>query len=287
MKGKLKEALSGELPEEELRKVSNSYDIIGDIAVLRLNRELEGKRDIIAKAVMRTHKRVKTVLNQVSPVSDAFRLRRLEWVAGEHKTETEHKEFGCIFRVDLQKAYFSPRLSHERMRITRLVQPGEVVVNMFAGVGCYSILIAKHSKVFKVYSIDLNPEAVRYMRINISKNQVEDRVEAIEGDAEVVIRERLSRIADRVLMPLPEMAFKYLPSALLALKEDGGWIHYYDFEYGKKPYIALEKVKEKVSAALEERGVAFSIPFGRIVRTTGPHWYQIVLDVGVGDYGNK
>jgi tRNA (guanine37-N1)-methyltransferase len=121
------------------------------------------------------------------------------------------------------------------------------------------------------------------MRLNILKNRVENVVEAIEGDAETIIRERLTNIADRVLMPLPETAFKYLPTALLALKKEGGWIHYYDFEYGKKPSTALKKVEEKVSADLEQNKVLYDLALGRIVRHTGPHWYQIVLDVHVGN----
>ena len=91
---------------------------------------------------MQTHKRIKTVLRQASPVSGDFRLRKLEWIAGERKTETVHKEYGCILKVDLGKCYFSPRLSYERNRIAHQVQPGEVMVNMFAGVGSYSIVIA-------------------------------------------------------------------------------------------------------------------------------------------------
>ena len=140
---------------------------------------------------MQTQKRVKTVLRQASPVSGDLRLRKLEWVAGEKKTETIHREHGCAFKVNLEKCYFSPRLSYERMRIVQQVQPGEVIVNMFAGVGCYSILIAKHSQASKIYSIDLNPEAVKYMLVNTQLNKVQNRVVVIKGDAKNVIQQKL------------------------------------------------------------------------------------------------
>ena len=105
----------------------------------------------MAHAIMQTHRNVKTVLRQVGAVSGTFRLRQLEWVAGERKTETLYKEFGCFFKVDLQQCYFSPRLSFERMRVANTVRPNESIVNMFAGVGTFSILIAKYGRAETVY----------------------------------------------------------------------------------------------------------------------------------------
>ena len=90
-------------------------------------------------------------------------------------------------------------------------------------------------------------------------------------------RER--RVADRVLMPLPAKALEYLPYALLALREKGGWVHYYDFEHAAKDEDAVDKVRVKVSEKLLDICASFEIPFGRDVRATGPNWYQIVLDI--------
>jgi len=279
MKKSLKTVLAGKLETTELNLLYKSYDIVGDIAVIRVPENLKQHSRLIAEAVMQTHKRVKTVLRQVSPVSGDLRLRELQWVAGERRTETVYREFGCVFMVDLAKCYFSPRLSHERMRIAKLVQLGEVVVNMFAGVGCYSILIAKHSRAEEIYSIDISPVAVQHMRENVELNKVRERVIPIQGDAKEVVVEKLRNVADRVLMPLPERAYEYLEWAVLAVKPTGGWIHYYDFEHAGKKENPVEKVKAKVSERLHDLGLNFEIPFGRIVRTTGPNWYQVVLDI--------
>jgi len=281
MRGSLKVLLAGRLETGELKFIQESYDIVGDIAVIRLPESLRQQSKIIAEAIMQTHKRVKTVLRQSTPVCGDFRLRGLEWVAGEMKTETIHREHGCLFKVNLEKCYFSPRLSYERMRMAKNVQPGEVIVNMFAGVGCYSIVIARHSEPERIHSIDINPVAVQYMRENIKLNKVEERVIPIQGDAKKVIEERLRNVADRVLMPLPERAYEYIDCAVLALKPTGGWIHYYDFEHARKGENPIEKIKAKVSEKLEILGADFEIPFGRVVRTTGPNWYQVVLDVQV------
>jgi len=240
----------------ELKLIPASYDIVGDIAIIRLPESLVHRSGIVARAIERIDKHIKTVLRQVSPISGDFRLRELEFVAGERKTETVHKEFGCLFKVDLKQSYFSPRLSYERMRIARQVAPFEFVVNMFAGVGCFSIIIAKHSK-------------------------AEGTIEPISGDAKEIIEERLEGVADRVLMPLPEKAYEYLEYAKLALKPQGGSIHYYGFEHADKGENPIERMKEKVSQKLSHISPRFVITFSRIVRTTGPRWYQIVVDIRI------
>jgi tRNA (guanine37-N1)-methyltransferase len=279
----LKTLLANKLKPNELKLLYKPYDIIGDIAVIRVPEALQQQSEIIVEAVMQTHKRVRSVWRQVGPVSGDLRLRELEWVAGERRTETVHREHGCVFKVDLRRCYFSPRLSYERMRIARQVQPGEVIVNMFAGVGCYSIIIAKHSEASKIFSIDINPIAVQYMQENVELNKVKERVLPIEEDAKRIVEKRLRNVANRVLMPLPERAYEYLDCAVLALKLTGGWIHYYDFEHAGKGEKPIEKVKMKVAGKLENLGVKFELPFGRVVRPTGPNWYQVVLDVKISN----
>lgn len=281
MKGDFRALLAEKLEPWELDMVNRSYDIVGDIAIIRLPESFKHQTRIVAEAVMKTNRSVKTVLQQVSPVSGDFRLRGLEWIGGERRTETIYREHGCLAKVDLGECYFSPRLSYERMRIAQMVQPKEVVVNMFAGVGCYSIIIARLSSAERVYSIDINPIAVQYMRENIRLNKVERRVVPIQGDAKKIIEEELQNVADRVLMPLPEKAYEYLDCALLALKPLKGWVHYYDFEHARKEENPIEKTKEKVSRKLKTIIDDFEIKFGRVVRTTGPNWYQVVLDVQV------
>ena len=281
MKRSLKTLLTNRLKPRELELLCKSYDIVGDIAIIRVPEPLEEQSKIIAETIMKTHKRVRAVWRQASSVSGDFRLRDLEFVLGERKTETLHKEHGCIFKVDLEKCYFSPRLSYERMRVAQQVQPGEVILNMFAGVGCYSIVIAKHSEAEKIFSIDINPVAIQYMRENIKLNRVEEKVVPVQGNAKKIAEERLQNVADRVLMPLPEKAYEYLDYALLALKPTGGWVHYYDFEHAKKSENPVEKIELRVSKKLQMLGVNFQVVFGRIVRTTGPNWYQVVLDIQV------
>lgn len=232
---------------------------------------------------MGIHKEVKSVWQQINSVSGNYRLRNLRLILGKNTTETIYKEHGCVYKIDLRKAYFSPRLSFERLRIAKMIQPRETILNMFSGVGCFSIASATHSEAMKIYSVDINPFAFKYLKENIRLNRVEKTVISILGDAKNVKEQKLQKVCDRVIMPLPEKAFDYLECALLALKPVGGWIHYYDFEFAKKNENPLEKAEKRVSEKLHRLCKSFQMKFGRIIRPIGPAWYQIVLDIQIKD----
>ncbi len=286
MRKRLKEKLANALSSEGLSKIYSSFDLVGDIAVIKAPSNPQDA-EAVAKQIMAIHRGVKTVFSQTSPVQGSHRIRKLTLLAGENKTVTKHKEAGCIFSVDIEKCYFSPRLSHERLRITSQVSPHETVVNMFAGVGCFSVIIAKNVSETKVYSIDINPTAYRCMAENIRVNRVYGKVHPILGDSKEIIQTHLQGIADRVLMPLPEKALEYLPAAVSALKKMGGWIHYYDFQHATGSEDPAEKTEQKVAAKLDSLGTHYMFACSRIIRSTGPNWYQTVLDIQVAASPSK
>jgi tRNA (guanine37-N1)-methyltransferase len=261
--------------------VYNSFDMIGDIAVVKLPAPSKEASQALGQAILTRQKNIKTVLFQISRVSGDYRLRKLICIAGENKTTTIYKESKCIFSVDLETCYFSPRLKFERNRIAKLTQPNETVVNMFAGVGCFSILIAAQVPTAKVYSIDINPDAVQFMTENIRINKVYGKVIPMLGDSKTIIQAQLCGLADRVLMPLPEKAIEYLPSAISALKKSGGSIHCHTFEHASKTEDPAQNAKTKIEKRITELGLDFDIPLSREVRRTGPHWHQIVTDIRI------
>jgi tRNA (guanine37-N1)-methyltransferase len=279
LKKRLRDKLSEALAPEQLARVYNSFDVVGDIAIIKHN-NLQNP-EAVAAQIMATNRNIKTVLTPVTGIAGDFRVRKLKLLAGENRTVTSHKESGCIFRLDMEKCYFSPRLSGEHGRIAKLVQPGETVVNMFAGVGCFSIVIAKTQPTVKVYSIDVNPTAAEFMAENVKLNQVCGSVVPILGDSKEIIQTQLQGAADRVLMPLPEKALEYLPYALSALKRKGGWIHYYDFQHAPGKEDPVEKTKRMVAEKLDCMGVCYVFANARVMRPTGPNWYQTVLDIKV------
>lgn len=270
---------------EELNKVYSSFDVVGDIAIIKHN-NIQNPEDI-AKQILSIHRNIRAVFTPTTRIAGDFRIRELKLLAGESRTWTTHRESGCTFKVDIEKCYFSPRLSYEHTRIANLVGPGEVVVNMFAGVGCFSVIIAKKQQQNKVYSVDINPVAFECMLQNVKLNRVFDKVAPLLGDAKDIIETKLKGVADRVLMPLPEKAFEYLPTALSALKRSGGRIHFYDFQHAIDKEDPRDKTKKKIAEKLSTLGVHYVFVNSRIMRPTGPNWYQTVVDIQVDGLPSK
>jgi len=284
LRNRLKQKLTT-MPLEELNKVYSSFDVIGDIAIIKHN-NVQNPEDI-AKQILSIHRNIKSVFTPATRITGDFRVRELKLLAGKSRTWTIHRESGCSFKVDIKKCYFSPRLSFEHTRIANLVGPEEVVVNMFAGVGCFSVIIAKKQQQNKLYSIDINPVAFECMQQNVKLNRIFDKVVPLLGDAKDIIETKLQGMADRVLMPLPEKALEYLPAALSALKKSGGVIHFYDFQHAIDKEDPREKTKKKIAGKLSSLGVHYVFVDSRIMRPTGPNWYQTVADIQVDGLPSK
>src|SRR6267378_305133 len=230
--GSLEEVLARQLPSSIVSLVSKSFDVIGDIAIIELSPATEPFEKDIAEALMKVHKNVKTVYSKAGPITDNQRLRPLHHVLGAVRTETIHKELGCRFKIDISKAFFSPRLSSEHNRVAEQVRPRECVVDMFAGVGPFSILIAKRLEDVQVHAIDANPEAAKLIAENARMNKVQDRITVWSDDARVVVKDNLLGKATRVIMNHPSEAKDFLRPACEALRRDGGIVHYYTFAEG-------------------------------------------------------
>jgi len=272
----LKEALRGVLAEHEMNEIYSAFDIIGDIVIIKIPDTMIHKKQLIAEAILANVKPIKSVFMQSSAVRGDFRVRDIEYVAGENRTTTIYKEHNCKFKVDVSKVYFSPRLSTERARITAIVNDDEVIVNMFAGICTFSVIIAKNHRC-KVYSLDINPDAYSLCVENVKLNKVDDRVVPMLGDAKEIIEKELKDKADRVLMPLPEKAKEYLDHAIMAVKNKGT-IHYFT-------HLHADSKKESLNACAEElvnsMNVRYELLTSRVVREVGPRFYQVVADVRV------
>ena len=272
----LKEALRDILTIQESNELISAFDQIGDIIIVRIPDSLLSKKKKIGEVLLNEVKVAKSVFYQASDVKGDYRTRKLEILAGENKTETQYKEHGCRFIVDVEKAFFSPRLATERQRIAELTKDGETVVNMFAGVGMFSIMIAK-SKNARVYNIDINPIASKLCEKNIQINKLKGKVVSINGDAAKVIDENLQDKSDRTLMLLPERSDEFLGSAISATK-NGGIIHYYSHIHADKKSQAGKQSEEHF---LSVTPVQAEILGSKIVRAVGPRYYQTVVDVKI------
>ena len=275
----LMQVLHGKLPPHLLAILPQALDVIGDIAVVEIPPELKPHQNLVGDAILTVHKNVKTVLAKAGSISGTFRLREFTFIAGEKRTQTVHREFGCEFHVDVAKAYFSPRLSHEHMRVASLVQAGETVVDLFAGVGPFSVLIGKKNPAARVYAVDINPEAVELLKANVRVNRVENRVFPVLADAREVAATKLKGAADRVIMNLPETAIGFLDAACQTLKPEGGIIHFYAFV---RSLDTVESQESRFSEAVEKAGRKVErVLCAKTVRETAPYEFQVVLDAKI------
>jgi len=265
------------LPGNLKQDLPTSYDVIGDIILIKLPENLIKYQEEIGKSLLKTNKNIKTIC-LTQPVAGELRTRNVEVISGEKRTKTTHKEYGLTFNVDVKKTYFSPRLATERKRVANLVKPDEVVVDMFAGVAPFSIMIAKYANPKVIYAIDKNEDAVKSARQNIKRNNVLDKIEVIHTDAKEIYRilNQKNAKADRVIMNLPFSAHMFFTSALEIIN-DNGTIHYYDIQKEEK---IQERINELKKTAKENRAVLKNLNV-RKIKTYAPREFYIGLDITV------
>ena len=147
---------------------------------------------------------------------------------------------------------------------------------MFAGVGPYSILIAKSQPTSKVYSIDINPIAIQYLKQNAFANHVADRVIPLLGDAGNLSMKEVHSIADRVIMNLPSEAGNYIDAAIRILRKEGGRIHFYEFIQRNTP---IHSIKDSFQTMIDNqnRRVEF-FEFCNVIKETSPGTVQVAID---------
>jgi tRNA (guanine37-N1)-methyltransferase len=227
-KSSLKKLLQAYLDIEKIKLVPRGFDLIGHVAILEIPEELKKEKKMIAKALIETNKNIKTVLEKSSGRKGKLRLREYKFLAGKKKYETVHKEYGAQFKVNPAKVYFSPRELTERQRIAEQVKSNETVMVMFSGICPYPIAIAKKQpKVKRIVAIELNKIAHKYAVENVRINKVGDKVVLILGDVRKKCEKWFGK-CDRVVMPLPLGAEKFLDVAVKCLKRNGV-IHFYNW----------------------------------------------------------
>ncbi len=261
------------VPDLLRAQLPTSFDVVGDIAILKIPEPLVPHREEIGRAILAWNRNLRVVA-QDRGVAGAFRVRELEIVAGERRTTTVHTEFGLRYRVDVSAAYFSPRLGSERGRVAGQVRAGEVVADPFAGVGPYAVLIARRREPKRVIASDANPVAVDFLRRNVAANRA-DLVEVRAGDARVVLRAVAP--VDRVILDLPHSAMDFLPDAVAALGPRGT-VHVYAILEDADREDRAVAVRDLV----ENRGRHMEAIRAHVVRAYAPTQHHVAFDVTVG-----
>lgn len=233
--------LKGKLTPKEMEILPRSQEIVGDILILEIPDELKKKEKIIAGAYLQANKQVSTVVKKKEIHTGIFRTRKVTVLAGKKTKETIHHENGIQLKLHLEKTYYSARTANERLRIAKLVKPGEEVLVMFSGAAPYPLVIARNSKAKMVCGVELNPLAHAYAVENVQLNSLQDRVSILHGDVRHKVPPLKKRF-DRIVMPLPKTGEQFLDLALLKSKK-GTIIHLYAFLEEKDIDGYAQKVK--------------------------------------------
>ena len=271
------ELLKDKLSEEEIEELKKSFDIIGDVVIVEIPEGLEAHKKEIGQATLQFTKR-KTVYMKKSAVKGVTRVRELELIAGEDNPITIHKEHGTRLKLDVKNVYFSPRLATERKRVQEATNDGEEILDMFAGIGPFPIVIA-HEKNVNITAVDINEYAIKYLNENIKLNKLAPlaHITAICGDTnEVALNELKGKRFDRLIMNLPGLAPEFLDLAV-SLCKDGGVIHYYEFSDGFSQGI------ERAQIACEKQNKNVEILNTRKVKSSSPGMWHVAIDCKVTD----
>ena len=283
------DALEGKIPLKYLKLIPKSYDIIGNIAIIELdkfsneiNRDLLNFKQIISNSIIELNNKVKSVYEKKSEIQGVYRLRQLELLHGEDKSITIHKENNCIFKLDVKKTYFTPRLVYERRRVaTTRIKENEIIIDMFAGVGTFSIQIAKRNNV-KIYAFDVNPYAFEYLKENIKLNKMKGDIIPSNMNIKNILNplnqlgKLLHHKADRIIMNLPENSIEFIKEACFLMKSSRGILHFYQFSEKPNP---IEKTIEDLKLNLKKQDWCIDkILVSKIVKSYSPKSDLVVVD---------
>ena len=273
MKRNLKYYLKNKLSEKELKLVPSSFDAVGDILIFsEFPNELSKKEKIIGQTILENYHNIKTILKKTKRYSGRFRTPKLKVIAGAKRKETTHKENNVFIKLDVEKVYFSPRMSSERKRITELTNPNESVLVMFSGSGVYPLVIAKNSKCKEVYGIEINPIAHKYGLENVKKNKLENKIKLFFGDVKKIMP-KLNKKFNRILMPLPKGGEDFLNLTLKYIKNKG-IVHFYDFLHEDEFYKGEEKVKKACEKLNRKYRILKTVKCGQYA----PGFFRVCVD---------
>lgn len=264
-------ALEDQLPDRVLERLPTGWQMLGEVCVVRLDEALAGYQALVGQALGQALG-ARSVLHLEGSRGE---LRepdtRLVW--GDPDTRTVHREHGLIFHLDPAKVMFSAGNKHERHRLVDRIEPGEHVVDLFAGVGYFTLPLARAGA--RVTACEKNPVSAGFLADNVQANALADRVEIRRGDCRQVAP---VGTADRVLLGYFPGTHRFLATAVGALGAAGGCLHYHTVAEGPEPLAAAEA---ELLDHLPDPAPAVTSIQARRVKTVAPGTSHVVLDVEV------
>jgi tRNA (guanine37-N1)-methyltransferase len=275
MPNKLKDILRKKMTKKELNIVPSSFDTVGNIIIFSdFPKELSRKEKIIGTEIIKNYKQINSVFKKTKKYSGEFRTPKLKLLAGENNKETIHKENNARLKLNVEKVYFSSRLSEERKRIFKQVKNKENILVMFSGASPYPTTISKNTGAKEIIGIEVNPIAHQYAIENLKLNKIKN-VRLILGDVKKEVP-KLNKKFDRIIMPLPKGAENFLNLALSKIKKNG-IIHFYSFSEEDKYNKIIEIINNECKKKKKQCKVLDIVKCGQF----SPRVYRICIDFKV------
>lgn len=262
------------IPEALKRQLPRKWEMLGHCLLLKIPEELQKHETEVARAYADILN-ARAVLED-GGISGTLRKPSTRLLLGTQKDcETIHKENGVRYLLDPSRVMFSSGNVDERIRMATVSNPEETVVDMFAGIGYFTLPIAVHSRPKAIYACEMNPDAFDYLEKNIELNRVTDCVTPLLGNN----RETAPRgVADRVIMGYLPTTHEFLPLAMTLLRSTGGIIHYHE----TCPEALLPgRPRVRVEAAARDFGRGAEVLLERRIKSYAPGVFHVVLDVSV------
>jgi len=195
----------------------------------------------------------------------------------ENPTITIHVEGGVKYKFDVSSCMFSSGNVNERMHFGSIKALDEIVVDMFAGIGYFSIPLALHAGVRHVYSLEKNPNSVQFLNENIILNGIQDRVTVFCGDNREVGNEILGT-ANRVLMGYIPTPKQFIARAIQFINPERNAIIHYHYNCKKNeiqqiPNLHFEEELSKIGLW------SFKVADTRIIKSYSPQIYHCTADI--------
>jgi len=273
---KIKKSLIKEIPLELISKIPDKWEKVGEVGIIKLHPDLEKYSKVLGKNYAEILQ-CKTILNDTGGITGIYREPKTKIIYGTSDTETIHKENGIRFKLDPQKIMFSSGNMDERIRMAKISNKSETVVDLFAGIGYFTLPIAVYSRPKKVFACEKNPVSYNYLYQNISLNNITSIVEPLKGDNRKVAPKN---VANRVILGYFDDTCKFLTTAFECLINNTGIIHYHDKlpdnAVPNKPLKNIKKIAKKY------KRVAKLLKY-KNVKSYAPGISHYVFDIGIDE----
>jgi tRNA wybutosine-synthesizing protein 2 len=271
----IKQSLAKKIPTKLLDHLPSKWEKIGDILLIKLHSELEQHRRIIGKTYAKIL-RCRTVLQETGNITGVFREPHVEIIFGPRDTETIHIENKIRYQLDPQKIMFSSGNMNERLRMAHIAKGDETIVDLFAGIGYFTLPLAVYSRPKEIYACEINPVAYGYLCRNIVLNDVTEIVKPLLGDNRYTAP---NDVADRVIMGYITDTYTFLPLAVECLKNNSGIIHYHEIWPNKLMPEEPVNLVRKVAAYYDKHAQVLK---EKHIKSYAPGVNHVVFDIQVG-----